>query len=138
MTCKDTEDLVLTLFNPFTRRTIPLPAAVKEERVDGWSWAFQIKKVVLSADPCLFSNDFEAWILHREVVHFKAGNNTWTHIDTRTMTLLMDVIDHKGQFLAVTENGELISISVNSGPATSICTEATRQFSFCCDYSICN
>lgn len=66
LTCKDTEDLVLTLFNPFTRRTIPLPAAVKEERVDGRSWAFQIKKVVLSADPCLFCNDFEALGLHRD------------------------------------------------------------------------
>ncbi|CAL9011122.1 unnamed protein product, partial [Prunus brigantina] len=38
---------------------------------------------------CLFSYDFEALILHREVVHFKAGSNTWTHMDTRTMTFLL-------------------------------------------------
>ncbi|BFG24934.1 hypothetical protein CerSpe_112080 [Prunus speciosa] len=52
------------------------------------------------------------------------------------MTLLMDVIYHKGQFLAVTENGELISIYVNSDPATIIRTEATRPCALAYPYLV--
>ncbi|BFG28434.1 hypothetical protein CerSpe_147080 [Prunus speciosa] len=109
----DDDCLVLTLFNPFTRHTILLPPVKDPESLDvSWDY-FCIAKVVLSADPSLFPNDFEALILCHdfytvvsEVSHFKGGDDTWTHMDTiDTSTRLSDVIYHQGQFRAVTQNG---------------------------------
>ncbi|KAL6282933.1 hypothetical protein ACE6H2_013862 [Prunus campanulata] len=101
----DRDYLFLTLFNPFTGRSIRLPPFKESTQValhfhcDG---EFHIQKVVLFADPCLFPNDFEALIQYYEgdpisyVAHFKAGDNTWTHIAIwKSNLLLSDAIDHK-------------------------------------------
>ncbi|CAL2252790.1 unnamed protein product [Prunus armeniaca] len=60
-----------------------------------------------------------------QVAHYKAGDVTWTRIDART--LLSDVIYYKGQFLAVTSSDGLLSVNVNSDPATTTwCIRTTR------------
>ncbi|XP_021800246.1 putative F-box protein At3g25750 [Prunus avium] len=129
------EFLVLTLFNPFTGGTILLPP-VKEvpdihEDMDFFLGSI-FYKVALSADPSLFPNGFEALIVYHtsdspvsQVAHYKAGDVTWTRIDARM--ILSDAIYYKGQFLAVTSSGGLLSVNVNSDPATTTwCIRSTR------------
>lgn len=69
----DDNYLVLTLFNPFTGRSVRLPPYKeapkwRQERLElNYVHDLFIAKVVLSADPCLFPNYFEALILYHEL-----------------------------------------------------------------------
>ncbi|XP_004295489.1 PREDICTED: F-box protein SKIP23-like [Fragaria vesca subsp. vesca] len=104
---------MVTLVNPFTRGTIRLPQVmevVKSSRPECNS-EFQISKVVLSANPSLFPNDYEVLVIFenddgvtKELAHFKSGDNSWTRSDRRMIEGL-DIIDatyYKGRFVALT------------------------------------
>ncbi|BFG35440.1 hypothetical protein CerSpe_217140 [Prunus speciosa] len=130
LACVD-ENLEVNLLNPFTKRAILLPpfAHVPQPiHKQAYRSDHYIKKVVLSADPSLFPNDYKAVALFNSngtrVAHIKSGDHGWTHID-QTIRFFYglnqvigfdDVIYYRGQFLAASREGGVFAINVSKDP----------------------
>ncbi|CAN6553605.1 unnamed protein product [Malus baccata var. baccata] len=117
LACVD-DNLVVTLLNPFTGRTIslpPVPVSASRARA-AFRCDYYINKVVLSANPSLFPNDYEAVVIYdgygKRIAHIKSGDEAWTCVDQ--VIGFDDVIYYKGQFLAVSLDGSVFSINVSS------------------------
>ncbi|BFG28432.1 hypothetical protein CerSpe_147060 [Prunus speciosa] len=130
LACVD-ENLEVTLLNPFTKSTICLPPfkeVPQSIHKQAYRCAHYIKKVVLSVDPSLFPNDYEAVALFdcigTRVSHIKSGDHGWTHIDQTVrfyygMNQVIgfdDVIYYRGQFLAASREGGVFAINVSRDP----------------------
>ncbi|BFG35433.1 hypothetical protein CerSpe_217070 [Prunus speciosa] len=130
LACVD-ENLEVTLLNPSTKRTIRLPPFAQVPQPihkQAYRSDDYIKKVVLSADPSLFPNDYKAVALFdsngTRVAHIKSGDHGWTHID-QTIRFFYglnqvigfdDVIYYRGQFLAASREGGVFAINVSKDP----------------------
>ncbi|XP_024199982.1 F-box protein At2g26160 [Rosa chinensis] len=104
-------NFLVTLVNPFTRGTIRLPQVMEVGKSRPKCYSFEISKVVLSANPCLFPNDYEVIVIFedddgvtKELAHFKSGDDAWTRSDNQMIHGLdiLDVIYYKGRFVALT------------------------------------
>lgn len=102
---------LVTLVNPFLRGTIRLPHVmeVRKSRPKPYS-EFQISKVVLSANPYLFPNDYEVLVIFEDddgviknLAHFKFGDDAWTLPDKQMIDGIdiLDVVYYKGRFVAL-------------------------------------
>lgn len=114
------DNLAITLLNPFTGRTIRLPPVTEvPPQAETFKCDYYINKVVLSADPCLFPNDYEVLVVfdhaRRNVAHFKSGDDGWSHIVIRTVIGFCDLIYYEGRFLVVSYDGLVFSIDTSSG-----------------------
>ncbi|XP_021821632.1 F-box protein At2g26160-like [Prunus avium] len=130
LACVD-ENLEVTLLNPSTKRTIRLPPFAQVPQPihkQAYRSDDYIKKVVSSADPSLFPNDYEAVALFNSngtrVAHIKSGDHGWTHIDQTIIFFyglnqvieFDDVIYYRGQFLAASREGGVFAINVGKDP----------------------
>ncbi|KAK9937169.1 hypothetical protein M0R45_013978 [Rubus argutus] len=102
---------LVTLVNPFLRGTIRLPHVmeVRKSRPKPYS-EFKISKVVLSANPYLFPNDYEVLVIFEDddgviknLAHFKFGDDAWTLPDKQMIDGIdiLDVVYYKGRFVAL-------------------------------------
>ncbi|PRQ30030.1 putative F-box domain-containing protein [Rosa chinensis] len=106
--------LEVTLLNPFTGCTITLPPVRTTH-------GHYIKKVVLSADPSLCPDDFEALVMYMhysctkliKLAHFKSGQDAWTRIDHRRMELSYAMY-YRGKFLIWNDHCEICSVDDSS------------------------
>ncbi|XP_068319501.1 F-box protein SKIP23-like [Pyrus communis] len=119
LACAD-DNLAITLLNPFTGRTIRLPPVTEvPPQAETFKCDYYINKVVLSADPCLFPNDYEVLVLYdhagHKIAHFKSGDDGWSHIVIRTVIGFCDLIYYEGRFLVVSYDGLVFSIDTSSG-----------------------
>ncbi|KAM1350491.1 hypothetical protein ACFX2F_004438 [Malus domestica] len=76
------DSLAITLLNPFTGRTIRLPPVTEVPPLaETFECEHYITRVLLSADRCLFPNDYEVLVVfdhaRRNVAHFKSGDDSW-------------------------------------------------------------
>ncbi|KAI4363720.1 hypothetical protein MLD38_019901 [Melastoma candidum] len=93
------DDDVLVLFNPWSRRTIPLPPIQSAA-----------SKVVLSGDPDVTKDCVVAAIYSGKLAFTKLGRSSWTYVD-RNLNLFSDVIFDSDRLVAVDLRGRLMSVA---------------------------
>ncbi|KAI4363692.1 hypothetical protein MLD38_019879 [Melastoma candidum] len=95
------EDDILVLFNPWSRRTIPLPPIHPAA-----------SKVVLSGDPDVAKDCVVAAIYShtRNLAFTKLGRSSWTYVD-RSLDLFSDVLFNSDRLVAVDLRGRLMSVA---------------------------
>ncbi|KAL5994429.1 hypothetical protein ACLOJK_024479 [Asimina triloba] len=110
-------DLSITLFNPFSRKHIPLPPmnTIPNPFDDMLCGDTFIQKVILSSDPS-FTPNFLVVITYScraKLAFFRPGDRIWNPIDCG-LASFDDVLYHKGQFYAVNCKGMVVICDLTS------------------------
>ncbi|PKI60003.1 hypothetical protein CRG98_019591 [Punica granatum] len=123
------ENLALTLYNPFTGKSIHLPPVIpvpsENERALDYDYQHEIPKVVLSADPLEAPDTYEVVAIYNicvgKLAYFKSGWSTWIYArqskHRRALSFhFYDITCFNGKFYAA--NGQwLASLEVCIGEA---------------------
>ncbi|XP_050207245.1 F-box protein SKIP23-like [Mercurialis annua] len=106
------KDLSITLFNPFTQAFIRLPI-FDDQFPEGYDiecelniqmHPYDVFKLILSADPTLYPDDFTVVIINSsylKIDYLKFGDEKWKKIEYPHRAFCMDIIWHKGLVYAV-------------------------------------